>query len=85
MIYHFDAAVAADADGQILNLSEKSVKVMDLTSRNEEHIVCASISPCGTWLAYSTCHNFRLFRLNTQLVSLATTCIVKFDKLCILC
>ena len=58
-----------ETDGHILGLSEKCVKVVELTSRNNEHIVCAAMSACGTWLAYSDSQRLRIFRLNLQLVS----------------
>lgn len=33
-------------------------------SQGPEHIYCSSVSPCGTWLGYSTASRFQLYRVH---------------------
>lgn len=53
-----------DADSKTrLSLSESPVKLIELLSRSQEPLVCASISPNGKWMTYSTAAHIRLFML----------------------
>ncbi|XP_050074478.1 U3 small nucleolar RNA-associated protein 4 homolog [Anopheles maculipalpis] len=42
--------------------SQGGTKVLQIRSKNDEHIVCAAISPNGRWIIYSTEHTVRLLR-----------------------
>ncbi|XP_052896026.1 U3 small nucleolar RNA-associated protein 4 homolog [Anopheles moucheti] len=61
--------------------AQGGIKVLQIRSKNDEHILCAAISPNGRWIVYSTEHNVRLFRYdynskepaNSQLLRVANT------------
>uniref|UniRef100_A0A182MHI9 Anaphase-promoting complex subunit 4-like WD40 domain-containing protein n=1 Tax=Anopheles culicifacies TaxID=139723 RepID=A0A182MHI9_9DIPT len=42
--------------------TQGGIKVLQIRSKNDEHILCAAISPNGRWIVYSTEQTVRLFR-----------------------
>uniref|UniRef100_A0AAV2L6E2 Cirhin n=1 Tax=Knipowitschia caucasica TaxID=637954 RepID=A0AAV2L6E2_KNICA len=50
-------------DGDRLSVKRKPEKLIHLKRKGEDHISCSALSPCGTWLAYSTVSCVRLYRL----------------------
>uniref|UniRef100_A0A2M4CHC1 Putative u3 small nucleolar rna-associated protein 4 n=1 Tax=Anopheles darlingi TaxID=43151 RepID=A0A2M4CHC1_ANODA len=54
----------ADVDG--LDCGGAGRKVMQIRSKDDEHIICASISPNGRWLLYSTESTIRLLRSSCE-------------------
>lgn len=50
-------------DSKPLQLVENPVKLLELRSRHDEHIVCAALSSDARWLTYSTESIIRLYSL----------------------
>ena len=48
----------------MLPLTSSPVNLLELRTRNEEHIVCSGISSDGQWIAYCDRNTLRLFNLN---------------------
>lgn len=72
-----DSVFSAEEDGpQVVTLAKKTnplyhldvhpEKLLELRSKNDETVVCCSISNDGHWIAYSTMNAIRLFRFDTQ-------------------
>ncbi|XP_029953074.1 U3 small nucleolar RNA-associated protein 4 homolog isoform X1 [Salarias fasciatus] len=49
--------------GERLPVKRKPEKLLQLKRKGEDHICCSSLSPCGSWLVYSTVSSVRLYRL----------------------
>ncbi len=47
-------------------LSLQPLKLLELRSRDDEHILCCSISPNGKWIIYSTKNYIRLFEFSVE-------------------
>uniref|UniRef100_A0A2M4AAQ6 Putative u3 small nucleolar rna-associated protein 4 n=1 Tax=Anopheles triannulatus TaxID=58253 RepID=A0A2M4AAQ6_9DIPT len=56
--------IADGMDG--LDCAGAGRKVMQIRSKDDEHIICASISPNGRWLLYSTESTLRLLRSSCE-------------------
>lgn len=56
----------SDKDGEVLQLKTNPMKLLQLKSRDAEYILCADISPDGSWLAYSDHANIRLFTVTIE-------------------
>ncbi|XP_027502286.1 U3 small nucleolar RNA-associated protein 4 homolog [Corapipo altera] len=57
-------------DGEVLPLCRMPEHLVQLKSKGPEHIYCSCVSPCGTWLSYSTASRFHLYRVRCDSVSL---------------
>ncbi|XP_051661559.1 U3 small nucleolar RNA-associated protein 4 homolog [Manacus candei] len=57
-------------DGEVLPLCRMPEHLVQLKSKGPEHIYCSCVSPCGTWLGYSTASRFHLYRVRCDGVSL---------------
>ncbi|XP_023682827.2 U3 small nucleolar RNA-associated protein 4 homolog [Paramormyrops kingsleyae] len=49
--------------GHSLIVTRKPEKLLQLKRKGEDHICCSAISPCGSWVVYSTVSSIRLHRL----------------------
>ncbi|XP_034249817.1 U3 small nucleolar RNA-associated protein 4 homolog [Thrips palmi] len=49
-----------------LRLAQNPVKILELKSRNDEHIVCSALSSDSKWLAYSTDSLIRIYTLSYE-------------------
>ncbi|KAM3609691.1 uncharacterized protein V6R79_018644 [Siganus canaliculatus] len=56
--------------GENLPVKRKPEKLIQLKRKGDEHICSSAMSPCGTWLAYSTVSSVRLYRLQYNNVSI---------------
>ncbi|NXR64968.1 UTP4 protein, partial [Rhadina sibilatrix] len=50
-------------DGEVLPLCRMPEHLVQLKSKGPEHIYCSCVSPCGTWVGYSTASRFQLYRV----------------------
>lgn len=57
---------AVGKPGERLPVARKPEKLLQLKRKGGEHICCSSLSPCGSWLVYSTVSSVRLYRLKTD-------------------
>ncbi|KAM8891989.1 LOW QUALITY PROTEIN: U3 small nucleolar RNA-associated protein 4 homolog [Spinachia spinachia] len=55
--------------GGSLPVTRGPEKLIQLKRKGEDHICCSALSPCGSWLAYSTVTSFRLYRLLSGSIS----------------
>ncbi|NXY51811.1 UTP4 protein, partial [Ceuthmochares aereus] len=53
-------------DGQVLPLCRMPEHLLQLKSKGPEHIYCSCVSPCGSWVAYSTASRFHLYRVQYE-------------------
>lgn len=53
---------------KLLALDTVPEKLLEFKSKNQEHIVCSTISPNGRWLCYSTHNEIRLFHFVAGIV-----------------
>ncbi|KFO95620.1 Cirhin, partial [Calypte anna] len=53
-------------DGQVLPVCRLPEHLVQLKSKGPEHIYCSCISPCGSWVAYSTASRFHLYRVRYE-------------------
>ncbi|KAF5919556.1 hypothetical protein HPG69_000155 [Diceros bicornis minor] len=53
-------------NGDTLPLSKDADHLLHLKTKGPENIICSCISPCGSWIAYSTASRFFLYRLNYE-------------------
>nr|XP_025040002.1 U3 small nucleolar RNA-associated protein 4 homolog [Pelodiscus sinensis] len=67
-------------DGDVLPVSRAPEHLLQLKSKGPEHICCSCISPCGSWIAYSTASRLHLHRVQLPLCSLALTKVPKVPK-----
>uniref|UniRef100_A0A8C6UT37 UTP4 small subunit processome component n=1 Tax=Neogobius melanostomus TaxID=47308 RepID=A0A8C6UT37_9GOBI len=66
--------------GDSLPVKRKPEKLIQLKRKGEDHICCSALSPCGSWLAYSTASSVRLYRLQYSENSISLTKISKLPK-----
>lgn len=66
--------------GDSLPVKRKPEKLIQLKRKGEDHICCSALSPCGSWLAYSTASSVRLYRLQYSGSSISLTKISKLPK-----
>lgn len=66
--------------GDSLPVKRKPEKLIQLKRKGEDHICCSALSPCGSWLAYSTASSVRLYRLQHSENSISLTKISKLPK-----
>ncbi|NXU40067.1 UTP4 protein, partial [Drymodes brunneopygia] len=50
-------------DGEVLPLCRMPEHLVQLKSKGPEHIYCSCVSPCGTWVGYSTASRLQLYRV----------------------
>ncbi|CAL1595253.1 unnamed protein product [Knipowitschia caucasica] len=67
-------------DGDRLSVKRKPEKLIHLKRKGEDHISCSALSPCGTWLAYSTVSCVRLYRLQQSGNNISITKVPKLPK-----
>ncbi|NWZ55840.1 U3 small nucleolar RNA-associated protein 4 homolog [Haliaeetus albicilla] len=53
-------------DGEVLPLCRMPEHLVQLKSKGPEHIYCSCVSPCGSWVAYSTASRFHLYRVQYE-------------------
>ncbi|XP_068267737.1 U3 small nucleolar RNA-associated protein 4 homolog [Nyctibius grandis] len=68
-------------DGEVLPLRRVPEHLVQLKSKGPEHIYCSCVSPCGSWVAYSTASRFHLYRVRYQGDSVSVTKVPKVPKL----
>ncbi|KAM8860847.1 U3 small nucleolar RNA-associated protein 4 homolog [Synchiropus picturatus] len=49
--------------GECVAVKRKPEKLLLLRKKGRQHISCSAVSPCGSWLVYSTVSSVRLYRL----------------------
>nr|XP_014094570.1 U3 small nucleolar RNA-associated protein 4 homolog [Bactrocera oleae] len=59
---HKSKQKAKEPERRMLALDTVPEKLLEFKSKNDEPIICATISPDGQWLCYSTQKSIRLFR-----------------------
>lgn len=63
----------SDAQGQpgdLLPVKTQSEKLIQLKIKGNDHVCSSVLSPCGSWLAYSTLSGVRLYRLQYNNISI---------------
>ncbi|XP_030138411.4 U3 small nucleolar RNA-associated protein 4 homolog [Taeniopygia guttata] len=68
-------------DGEVLPLCRMPEHLLQLKSKGPEHIYCSSVSPCGTWLGYSTASRFQLYRVHCDGDGVSLSKVPKVPKL----
>ncbi|NXC21014.1 UTP4 protein, partial [Corythaeola cristata] len=68
-------------DGEVLPLCRMPEHLVQLKSKGPEHIYCSCISPCGSWVAYSTASRFHLYRVRYERDSVSIKKVPKVPKL----
>uniref|UniRef100_H0XF86 UTP4 small subunit processome component n=1 Tax=Otolemur garnettii TaxID=30611 RepID=H0XF86_OTOGA len=63
-LWRLGSTVATGKNGDTLPLSKNADHLLHLKTKGPENIICSCISPCGSWIAYSTASRFFLCRLN---------------------
>ncbi|NXE54592.1 UTP4 protein, partial [Casuarius casuarius] len=53
-------------DGEVLPVCRMPEHLVQLKSKGPEHIYCSCVSPCGSWIAYSTASRFHLYRVQHE-------------------
>nr|XP_006641226.1 PREDICTED: cirhin [Lepisosteus oculatus] len=66
--------------GDLLPVTSKPEKLLQLKRKGEDHICCSAISPCGNWIAYSTVSSIRVFCLHCEGNSIGITRVSKLPK-----
>ncbi|OXB65092.1 hypothetical protein ASZ78_008375 [Callipepla squamata] len=56
----------AGKDGEVLPVSRMPEHLLQLKSKGPEHIYCSCVSPCGSWISYSTASRFHLYRVQHE-------------------
>ncbi|XP_072291813.1 U3 small nucleolar RNA-associated protein 4 homolog [Eucyclogobius newberryi] len=67
--------------GDRLAVKRKPEKLIHLKRKGEDHICCSALSPCGSWLAYSTISSVRLYRVQHSGNNISITKISKLPKI----
>uniref|UniRef100_A0A8C7ZHY2 UTP4 small subunit processome component n=1 Tax=Oryzias sinensis TaxID=183150 RepID=A0A8C7ZHY2_9TELE len=49
--------------GDRLPVMKNPEKLIQLQNKGEDHICCSAVSPCGSWVAFSTVSSVRLYKL----------------------
>ncbi|XP_008565211.1 PREDICTED: cirhin isoform X3 [Galeopterus variegatus] len=65
-LWRLGSTVATGRNGDTLPLSKNADHLLHLKTKGPENIICSCISPCGSWIAYSTASRFFLYRLNYE-------------------
>ncbi|MEQ2266498.1 hypothetical protein XENORESO_007567 [Xenotaenia resolanae] len=66
--------------GESLPVKRKPEKLIQLKMKGEDHICCSTLSPCGSWLAYSTVSSVRLYRLQLSSNNISIQKVSKLPK-----
>ncbi|MEQ2233507.1 hypothetical protein ILYODFUR_022547, partial [Ilyodon furcidens] len=66
--------------GESLPVKRKPEKLIQLKRKGEDHICCSTLSPCGSWLAYSTVSSVRLYRLQLSSNNISIQKVSKLPK-----
>ncbi|XP_072136167.1 U3 small nucleolar RNA-associated protein 4 homolog [Mobula birostris] len=61
--------------GDVLPISKKPEKLLELKSKSCNQIRCCAMSPCGTWIAFSTINRLRLYRIQYRNTSITVNMI----------
>nr|XP_056718392.1 U3 small nucleolar RNA-associated protein 4 homolog [Euleptes europaea] len=61
-LWRLGATSATGRDGEVLPVSSPPEHLLQLKSKGPEHIRSSCVSPCGTWIAYSTASRLCLYR-----------------------
>uniref|UniRef100_A0A8D0GKV0 UTP4 small subunit processome component n=1 Tax=Sphenodon punctatus TaxID=8508 RepID=A0A8D0GKV0_SPHPU len=62
-LWRLGATNASGKDGEVLPVSSPPEHLLQLKTKGPEHICCSCISPCGSWIAYSTASKLYLHRV----------------------
>uniref|UniRef100_A0A8D2IMZ0 UTP4 small subunit processome component n=1 Tax=Urocitellus parryii TaxID=9999 RepID=A0A8D2IMZ0_UROPR len=65
-LWRLGSTVATGKNGDTLPLSKNADHLLHLKTKGPENIICSCISPCGSWIAYSTVSRVFLYRLNYE-------------------
>nr|KAF6319010.1 UTP4 small subunit processome component [Pipistrellus kuhlii] len=65
-LWRLGSTVATGKHGDTLPLSKDADHLLQLKTKGPENIICSCVSPCGSWIAYSTASRFFLRRLNYE-------------------
>nr|KAF6408394.1 UTP4 small subunit processome component [Molossus molossus] len=65
-LWRLGTTVATGKHGDTLPLSKDADHLLHLKTKGPENIICSCISPCGSWIAYSTASRFFLCQLNYE-------------------
>uniref|UniRef100_A0A8C5LF08 UTP4 small subunit processome component n=1 Tax=Jaculus jaculus TaxID=51337 RepID=A0A8C5LF08_JACJA len=57
-LWRLGSTVATGKNGDTLPLSKNADHLLHLKTKGPENIICSCISPCGSWIAYSTASPF---------------------------
>ncbi|KAJ0069514.1 hypothetical protein NL108_008453, partial [Boleophthalmus pectinirostris] len=67
--------------GDRLLVKRKPEKLIHLKRKGEDHICSSALSPCGSWLAYSTISSVRLYRLQHSGNNISISKVSKLPKI----
>uniref|UniRef100_A0A5F8GIR0 U3 small nucleolar RNA-associated protein 4 homolog n=1 Tax=Monodelphis domestica TaxID=13616 RepID=A0A5F8GIR0_MONDO len=79
-LWRLGATDAAGKNEDILPLSRNAEHLLQLKKKGPENICCSCISPCGSWIAYSTASRFYLYRMNYENNSVSIKRVSKLPK-----
>nr|XP_042133570.1 U3 small nucleolar RNA-associated protein 4 homolog isoform X3 [Peromyscus maniculatus bairdii] len=65
-LWRLGSTVATGKNGDTLPLSKNADHLLHLKTKGPENIICSCVSPCGSWIAYSTASRFFLYRLKYE-------------------
>ncbi|XP_062442273.1 U3 small nucleolar RNA-associated protein 4 homolog [Rhea pennata] len=68
-------------DGEVLPVCRVPEHLVELKSKGPEHIYCSCVSPCGSWIAYSTASRFHLYRVQHEGDSVSIKKVTNVPKL----
>ncbi|XP_067905048.1 U3 small nucleolar RNA-associated protein 4 homolog [Heterodontus francisci] len=66
--------------GDVLPISKKPEKLLQLRNKGCDHIRCSALSPCGTWIAFSNIYRVRLYRIQYENDSVTVNAASRFVK-----
>ncbi|XP_048371692.1 U3 small nucleolar RNA-associated protein 4 homolog [Sphaerodactylus townsendi] len=79
-LWKLGATRAVGGDGETLPVSSPPEHLLQLKNKGPEHLRSSCISPCGTWIAYSTASRLCLYRVQLAGERLALQKIPKLPK-----
>ncbi|XP_069758009.1 U3 small nucleolar RNA-associated protein 4 homolog isoform X2 [Narcine bancroftii] len=79
-LWRLGSSQAVGVPGDVLPISKKPEKLLELKSQSCHHIRSCALSPCGTWIAFSTIHRLRLYRIHYKNDSIKVNVFRKFAK-----
>uniref|UniRef100_UPI00398EFCA3 U3 small nucleolar RNA-associated protein 4 homolog n=1 Tax=Pristiophorus japonicus TaxID=55135 RepID=UPI00398EFCA3 len=79
-LWRLGSSGATGTPGDVLPISKKPEKLLQLKSKGCDHIRCCALSPCGTWIAFSTIYRVRLYRLQYENDSIAVNAVSRIVK-----